>query len=83
MRRMSNIKPISDLRNYTEVLKEVTEGSPVFLTKNGKGEYVILDVEEYNRLKAALVLTGKLGEGEASAKRKGWISEEEGEYDVG
>ncbi len=32
---MPNIKPISDLRNYTEVLKEVAEGSPVYLTKNG------------------------------------------------
>lgn len=30
---MPNIKPISDLRNYTEVLKEAEEGSPVFLTK--------------------------------------------------
>lgn len=36
---MPNIKPISDLRNYTEVLKETSEGAPVFLTKNGRGEY--------------------------------------------
>ena len=35
---MPNIKPISDLRNYTEVLKETSEGAPVFLTKNGRGE---------------------------------------------
>ena len=34
---MPNIKPISDLRNYTEVLKEKIEGDPVFLTKNGRG----------------------------------------------
>ena len=33
---MPNIKPISDLRNYTEVLHDVTVGSPVFLTKNGR-----------------------------------------------
>ena len=26
---MPNIKPISDLRNYTEVLHDVTAGSPV------------------------------------------------------
>lgn len=31
---MPNIKPISDLRNYNEVLRDVEEGSPVFLTKN-------------------------------------------------
>ena len=35
---MPNIKPVSDLRNYSEVLQDVTEGSPVFLTKNGRGK---------------------------------------------
>ena len=44
-------KPISDLRNYTEVLKETSEGAPVFLTKNGRGEYVILDMKDYDRMK--------------------------------
>lgn len=34
---MPNIKPISDLRNYNEVLRDVEAGSPVFLTKNGRG----------------------------------------------
>lgn len=31
---MLNIKPISDLRNYSEVLRDVAIGAPVFLTKN-------------------------------------------------
>lgn len=30
---MPNIKPISDLRNYSAVLEDVTVGSPVYLTK--------------------------------------------------
>ena len=30
---MPNIKPISDLRNYSEVLRDVSIDSPVFLTK--------------------------------------------------
>ena len=51
---MPNIKPISDLRNYTEVLKETSEGAPVFLTKNGRGEYVILDMKDYDKMKAEL-----------------------------
>ena len=34
---MPNIKPISDLRNYTDVLHDVTIGSPVFLTKMAAG----------------------------------------------
>ena len=40
---MPNIKPISDLRNYTEVLHDVAVGAPVFLTKNGRGRYAIVD----------------------------------------
>lgn len=32
---MPNIKPISDLRNYSEVLRDVAVGAPVFLTKMG------------------------------------------------
>ena len=74
---MPNIKPISDLRNYTEVLKEATEGSPVFLTKNGRGEYVIMDMKEYDQMRAELVLMRKLAEGEKSAREKGWLSAEE------
>ena len=34
---MPNIKPISDLRNYTDVLKEVDISSRVYLTRNGRG----------------------------------------------
>ena len=30
---MPNIKPVSDLRNYGDVLRDVAVGQPVFLTK--------------------------------------------------
>ena len=46
---MPNIKPISDLRNYTEVLRDVEEGAPVFLTKNGRGRYAIVDMHDYEK----------------------------------
>lgn len=46
---MPIIKPVSDLRNYNEVLACVTPNQPVYLTKNGRGKYVILDLDEYNR----------------------------------
>lgn len=68
---MPNIKPISDLRNYTEVLKETSEGAPVFLTKNGRGEYVILDMKDYDRMKAELALMAELGKGEKTGKGRG------------
>lgn len=80
---MPNIKPISDLRNYTDVLKEIKEGSPVFLTRNGRGEYVILDMEEYDKLKASLALMAKLEEGEMSAREEGWLSADEVEASLG
>lgn len=80
---MPNIKPISDLRNYTEVLKEATEGSPVFLTKNGRGEYVILDMAEYDRMKATLELMSRLEEGERSAREEGFLSADEVEAELG
>lgn len=47
---MPNIKPISDLRNYTEVLKEVDTTNRVYLTRNGYGEYGILTMEEIDEL---------------------------------
>lgn len=65
---MPNIKPISDLRNYTEVLKDCTSGEPVFLTKNGRGKYVLMDMKDFEKQKAILTLLSKLSEGEASVK---------------
>ena len=69
---MPNIKPVSDLRNYTEVLRDIAVGEPVFLTKNGKGRYVIVDIEEYEKTKSVLKLMGELAKGEKSAREKGW-----------
>ena len=34
---MPTIMPVTELRNYGEVLREVAPGSPVFLTRNGRG----------------------------------------------
>ncbi|MDD7728484.1 MAG: type II toxin-antitoxin system prevent-host-death family antitoxin [Clostridia bacterium] len=80
---MPNIKPISDLRNYTEVLKEISEDSPVFLTRNGRGEYVILEMREYDKLRAEIALLSRLEKAECSAREKGWISAEEAEAELG
>lgn len=68
---MPNIKPVSDLRNYNEVLRDIAVGEPVFLTKNGRGKYVIVDMEEFEKNRATLKLMSELAYGEASAKEKG------------
>lgn len=74
---MPNIKPVSDLRNYNEVLRDVANSEPVFLTKNGRGRYVIMDIEEYEKINAALKLMSELEKGERSAREKGWIKFDE------
>ena len=71
---MPNIRPVSDLRNYAEVLKEISFDEPVFLTKNGRGRYAIVDIEEYEKTKAFIKLMSKLAESEKSAKEDGWLS---------
>lgn len=73
---MPNIKPISDLRNYTEVLKEVDVSNRVYLTRNGHGEYGILtmqEIDELDRLKAAYTLFSNLQKAEERAQKEGWI----------
>ena len=46
-----NIRPISDLRNrYADVEREVIEGGPVFLTKNGYGSMVVMSVEQFEHI---------------------------------
>ncbi len=74
---MPNIKPISDLRNYTEVLRDVTVGSPVFLTKNGRGRYAIVDMHDYEKTQATLRLMNELAKGRRSGETEGWLTVEE------
>ena len=82
---MPNIKPISDLRNYTEVLKQVDASSRVYLTRTGRGEYGILtmsEIDELDRCRAAYTLFSKLKKAEERADEEGWISAEELEKEL-
>lgn len=74
---MPNIKPISDLRNYSDLLRDVSFGSPVFLTKNGRGRYAILDIQEYENIKATLELMSELAKGRKSGEEKGWLTSDD------
>ena len=74
---MPTIKPVSDLRNYGEVLRDVAVGAPVFLTKNGHGRYAVLDIEEYKefeKLTAWQKLKAELDIGRISGEEDGWVS---------
>ena len=74
---MPNIKPISDLRSYTSVLDEVAQGSPVFLTKNGRGRYVIQDISDYERYEAEETLLAQLDYGKRVADERGILTAEQ------
>lgn len=84
---MPNIKPISDLRNYASLLETVEVGKPLYLTKNGRGRYAVVNIEEeeeqrekaknYDRMRAQLCLMCDLMEGKKDGEEKGWISSED------
>lgn len=74
---MPNTKPIFDLRSYTAVLDEVAQGSPVFLTKNGRGRYVIQDISDYERYEAEKTLLAQLGYGKHVADERGALTTEQ------
>ena len=77
---MATILPVSDLRNYNTVLEHVSEGTPVYLTVNGRGRYIIRDIadeNEYERLKQILLLMCELAEGKKSGEEHGYVSIEE------
>ena len=75
---MPSILPVSDLRNYNEVLKNCKVGEPVFLTKNGRGRFVVLDIEDYEKDRAEKNLLAKLQEAkETVADGTGWLSLDE------
>lgn len=80
---MPNIRPISDLRNYSEVLHDVAVGAPVFLTKNGRGRYAILDIQDYEKTQATLRLMSELAKGRRSGETEGWLTLDEVESQLG
>ena len=77
---MPNIKPVSDLRNYGEVLRDVAVGQPVFLTRNGHGRYAVLDMEEYRQYEKLLAMQKLMQElelGRCSGEEHGYINAED------
>ena len=59
---MLNIRPISDLRNNANEISDFCRQTrePVYITRNGSGDMVVLSIEEYERQQALIDLYGKL-----------------------
>ena len=62
------IKPSTCLRNeYNDIAKFCkTENQPVFLTKNGEGDLVVMSIEAFEQREEALKLRAKLEVAEAA-----------------
>ncbi len=64
---MPLIRPISDLRNRAMEISELchNEDQPIFITKNGKGDLVVMSQAHYERMQSLLELYQKLSEAES------------------
>ena len=51
---MPNIRPISDLRSNANEISDFCRqtGEPVYITRNGSGDMVVVSIEEYERQQA-------------------------------
>ncbi len=67
---MLQIRPVSDLRNnFADISKIVHEtAQPVFLTKNGYGDMVVMSFEAYEKLQFESEIYFKLKEAEMQAR---------------
>jgi len=63
---MPNIRPISDLRNNSNEISEFCRMTrePVFITKNGVGDMVVMSIDMYEQQQSQLDLYSKLAEAE-------------------
>ena len=59
---MPSIRPISDLRNSANEISDFCRQTrePVYITRNGTGDMVVMNIEEYERDQALIDLYGKL-----------------------
>jgi len=67
---MKRIRPVSDLRNnFAEISRIVHEtDEPVFLTKNGYGDMVVMSIEAFEARQFESEIFHKLKESEIEAK---------------
>jgi PHD/YefM family antitoxin component YafN of YafNO toxin-antitoxin module len=67
---MSTIRSISDLRNKSHEIESLCHesGEPVFITKNGEGDLVVMSQAAYERDQARLELYRLLDEAEADVQ---------------
>lgn len=69
---MPQIRPITDLRNTNEISEVCHEkNEPIFITKNGYGDLVVMSIETYEKLLDEKELDIKIAEAEAEYRADG------------
>lgn len=65
---MPIIKPISDLRNKSNEISDLAHDSnePIFITRNGEGDLVVMSMAKFSQLELQVELTSKLAVAQAS-----------------
>ena len=63
------VRPSADSRNhYNEISQECHEKrTPIIITKNGKGDTVVMGLQDYNQMQSELELLRTLAEAEEDA----------------
>ena len=75
---MPIITPVSELRNYGQVLEKVKPNAPVYLTKNGRGKFSVHSIEdddEFEKARAMVKLLSAVNKGIQSGEEQGWLSD--------
>ncbi|MGA1819695.1 MAG: type II toxin-antitoxin system Phd/YefM family antitoxin [Thermoplasmatota archaeon] len=69
---MTIIRPISDLRNDFSEISELCHQNdePVYITRNGRGDLVVMSLAHYERMEALIDLYEKLGAAEMQSSEK-------------
>lgn len=67
---MPNIRPLTDLRNNTSTLADLahSENEPIFITKNGHADLVLMSMESYEKSLARLEVYDKLASSQAEVE---------------
>ena len=67
---MPQIRPITDLRNTTEISELChARQEPVFITKNGYGDLVVMSIETYEAMMETAATDTAIAEAEAEFER--------------
>ena len=67
---MPQIRPITDLRNTNEISELChSRQEPVFITKNGYGDLVVMSIESYEALVENAQMDTAIAEAEAEVQR--------------